>query len=202
MTRQYTIRMAGGVARNPLVRLAKPVDLAIAADEHIAIVGPNGAGKSTLARLITGILEKRGGSITYDGKAVDEKRRKTLVSYLFQNPFNQLYLPRVQDELMSVSSSPEEAERVADLFSLSLTDYTEELSYGKAKMLQAARYYILNRPFAIFDEVDSAISYRDTMSLLTLYLERGSGVLMISHDERIISSFGGRIYHMREGRIE
>ena len=164
--------------------------------------GENGAGKSTLARLITGILEKRGGSITYDGKAVDEKRRKALVSYLFQNPLNQLYLPRVQDELMSVSSSPEEAERVADLFSLSLTDYTEELSYGKAKMLQAAIYYILNRPFAIFDEVDSAISYRDTMSLLTLYLERGSGVLMISHDERIISSFGGRIYHMREGRLE
>ena len=164
--------------------------------------GENGAGKSTLARLIAGILEKRGGSITYDGKAVDEKRRKTLVSYLFQNPFNQLYLPRVQDELMSVSSSPEEAERVADLFSLSLTDYTEELSYGKAKMLQAAIYYILNRPFAIFDEVDSAISYRDTMSLLTLYLERGSGVLMISHDKRIISSFGGRIYHMREGRLE
>ena len=69
-------------------------------------------------------------------------------------------------------------------------------------MLQAAIYYILNRPFAIFDEVDSAISYRDTMSLLTLYLERGSGVLMISHDKRIISSFGGRIYHMREGRLE
>ena len=66
MTRQYTIRMAGGVARNPLVRLAKPVDLAIAADEHIAIVGPNGAGKSLLVDMLTGKYPLRDGSLAYD----------------------------------------------------------------------------------------------------------------------------------------
>ena len=37
---QNTFSMAGGVARNPLVRLAKPVTATIGADEHIAIVGP------------------------------------------------------------------------------------------------------------------------------------------------------------------
>ena len=42
---QNTFSMAGGVARNPLVRLAKPVTATIGADEHIAIVGPNGSGK-------------------------------------------------------------------------------------------------------------------------------------------------------------
>ena len=66
MTRQYTIQMAGGVARNPLVRLAKPVDLAIAADEHIAIVGPNGAGKSLLVDMLTGKYPLRDGSLAYD----------------------------------------------------------------------------------------------------------------------------------------
>ena len=66
MTRQYTIQMAGGVARNPLVRLAKPVDLAIAADEHIAIVGPNGAGKSLLVDMLTGKYPLRDGTLAYD----------------------------------------------------------------------------------------------------------------------------------------
>ena len=42
---QNTFCMAGGVARNPLVRLDKPVTATIGADEHIAIVGPNGGGK-------------------------------------------------------------------------------------------------------------------------------------------------------------
>ena len=39
---QNTFCMAGGVARNPLVRLAKPITATIGANEHIAIVGPNG----------------------------------------------------------------------------------------------------------------------------------------------------------------
>ena len=43
---QNTFCMAGGVARNPLVRLAKPITATIGANEHIAIVGPNGGGKS------------------------------------------------------------------------------------------------------------------------------------------------------------
>ena len=41
---QYTFNIAGGVARNPLVRLAQPVTAQIATGEHIAIVGPNGGG--------------------------------------------------------------------------------------------------------------------------------------------------------------
>ena len=43
---QNTFNIAGGVARNPLVRLAAPITTTISAGEHIAIVGPNGGGKS------------------------------------------------------------------------------------------------------------------------------------------------------------
>ena len=43
---QNTFNIAGGVARNPLVRLATPITATISAGEHIAIVGPNGGGKS------------------------------------------------------------------------------------------------------------------------------------------------------------
>ncbi len=163
------------------------------------LTGENGAGKSTLARIITGIREPDNGRIVLDGKEIRAKDRKKKVSYLFQNPFNQLYLPTVKDELLSVSRNEELISHVASLFSLSLNDYTQELSYGKAKLLQGAIFYILNRPFAIFDEVDSAISYEDTMTMLRLYLESGTAVLMISHDERIISAFKGERYHIEKG---
>lgn len=63
---QYTIHIAGGVARNPLVRLAQPVSLDFLAGEHIAIVGPNGSGKSLLVDMLTGKYPLREGELAYD----------------------------------------------------------------------------------------------------------------------------------------
>ena len=63
---QYTIHIAGGVARNPLVRLAQPVSLDFLAGEHIAIVGPNGSGKSLLVDMLIGKYPLREGELAYD----------------------------------------------------------------------------------------------------------------------------------------
>ena len=66
MMQQHTIHIAGGVVRNPLVRLAEPVNLDFLAGEHIAIVGPNGAGKSLLVDMLTGKYPLREGELAYD----------------------------------------------------------------------------------------------------------------------------------------
>ena len=63
---QHTIHIAGGVARNPLVRLSNPVTLDFLDGEHIAIAGPNGAGKSLLVDLLTGKYPLRDGTLAYD----------------------------------------------------------------------------------------------------------------------------------------
>ena len=65
---QHTIHIAGGVVRNPLVRLTEPVTLDFLAGEHIAIVGPNGAGKTTAIRIITGLLKADEGTVMIGGK--------------------------------------------------------------------------------------------------------------------------------------
>lgn len=62
----YTIHLAGGVVRNPLVRLARPVSLDFMDGEHIAIVGPNGAGKSLLVDMLTGKYPLYEGELSYD----------------------------------------------------------------------------------------------------------------------------------------
>lgn len=66
MMQQHTVHIAGGVVRNPLVRLAEPVTFDFLAGEHIAIVGANGAGKSLLVDMLTGKYPLKEGELTYD----------------------------------------------------------------------------------------------------------------------------------------
>lgn len=60
------IQLSGGVARNPLVRLATPIDTAIGSGEHIAIIGSNASGKSILVDTLIGKYPLKEGQATYD----------------------------------------------------------------------------------------------------------------------------------------
>ncbi len=176
-------------------------DMKIKRGEITLLTGENGSGKSTLSKIIVGLNKEDEGEIRIDGKSIGAKDRRKNVSYLFQNPFIQLYCPTVLDELKTVSGDMKRIEEASELFSIPLDGYIQELSFGKAKMVQAAIFYLLERPYTIFDELDSAISYNDMMRVLSLYLKKNVGILLISHDERIISAFNGIRYSLDKGTL-
>lgn len=53
-------------------RILRGLDLSIGASEVVALMGRNGVGKTTTLRSITGVLPIRSGSITFDGKRIDQ----------------------------------------------------------------------------------------------------------------------------------
>jgi branched-chain amino acid transport system ATP-binding protein len=55
------------------------IDLEVGDREAVAVLGPNGAGKTTLVRAITGVVRPSAGSITFDGRRLDQLSPKAIV---------------------------------------------------------------------------------------------------------------------------
>ena len=165
------------------------------------LMGDNGAGKSTLSRIICGLLKPDNGSIKIDGKDVSDKERRIRVAYLMQNPYQQLFLPTVQEELESTGASEEDIDNALSLFSLNKDSYISELPYGKAKLVQAAVFYLLDRDYAILDELDSALSYSDSMNVVRLYQEKKRGIIVITHDKRFAATLACPCCFLEAGKL-
>ena len=53
-------------------RILRGVDLEVNAGEVVALMGRNGVGKTTTLKSVTGMLPIRAGTITYDGRRIDQ----------------------------------------------------------------------------------------------------------------------------------
>lgn len=169
---QHTISLKGGVARNPLVRLAQPVDLEIGSDEHVAIVGPNGAGKSLLVDMLTGKYPLREGTLEYDFRpsptaSVYENIRYITfrdtygpadAGYYYQQRWNahdQEEVP-VARELLAEALAGAAPETVSELFGLFgvealLDKKIIQLSSGELRKFQLVKHLLASPRILIMD---------------------------------------------------
>lgn len=171
----------------------------VSSGEVVALLGDNGAGKSTFSKILTGLLHQDHGDVMIDGVPLQEKDRKRRIAYLSQNPYAQLFLPTVRDELLSVCRDSGRLEETLSVFGLDGDDYVNEMSYGHAKLVQAAVFYLLDRDFVIFDELDSAIGYDDMLKVVSAFQKKGAGIVLITHDKRIVDAVDGKKYVLSNG---
>jgi energy-coupling factor transport system ATP-binding protein len=183
----------------------------LASGEIVTLTGPNGSGKSTFARLCCGLDSATSGVFRFDGDTVDTSERNRLVGYLFQNPDLQIFLPTVRDELswsllrdrrIPKDTVEEKVGSAAELFGLSLDDTPSTMSYPRRKRLQAAVYYLLDRPLCILDELDNALTYQMAQEIVRLLSQNGCGMVVITHDDAFARLVADRGYVVRGGRME
>jgi len=196
------------------------VSLTIAKGEIIAIMGPSGSGKSTLMNLLGCLDRPTSGEYILDGEPVsglnDDQLaaiRNRKVGFVFQS-FN--LLPR-QTALANVElplryagitkGRAEKAMQSLDAVGLSdrVTHRPTELSGGQQQRVAIARALVNDPAILMADEptgnLDSK-SGKEIMGLiLSLNRERGTTVIIVTHDPGIAAQTG-RIIRLRDGALE
>lgn len=185
-------------------------DFHLDSGELVTLVGPNGSGKSSFSRLLCGLDDPISGAVSIDGQPFTSKELSKKVGYLFQNPDLQIFLPTVEEELSwslkrRKDLKPEEmrsrVSECADLFGLKLGDTPTTMSYPLRKALQAAVYFLLDRPFYVLDELDSSLTYHSALSIIARLRQKGAGLLLITHDRHFARGVAQRGYGIGDGRM-
>jgi putative ABC transport system ATP-binding protein len=196
------------------------VDLDVQRGEVLAVMGPSGSGKSTLLHCLAGVVVPDAGTVTI-GKMVvnhlNEAQRSELrlssLGFVFQ--FGQLLpeltaIDNVMLPLLLQGTSRREATPAASVL-LDRLDIGElanripsELSGGQAQRVAIARAMITHPSILFADEptgsLDSLAAEQALTVLLDLVRERGTTVVLITHDPRT-AAYADREVIVRDGRI-
>jgi osmoprotectant transport system ATP-binding protein len=189
------------------------VTLTIADGERVALLGPSGAGKSTCLRLINGLITPEKGTVTVDGRTVDDALRRT-IGWVIQDgalfphldvAHNVSFVP----ELLGLDSDPI-ARLVDDALRLVGLDperfrrrKPRQLSGGERQRVGVARalaarpkLVLLDEPFAALDPLLRSDLQRDVQKALG-----NTTTVLVTHDVVEALAMCERIVLMREGRI-
>lgn len=189
------------------------ISLVIQPGEKVALVGPNGAGKSTLILHLNGILTGS-GRIQICGLEVNKEtlgRIRAMVGMVFQSPDDQLFSPRVYDDVAYgpiYQGLPAEViqERVqASLQAVGMPGYAQRVSHhlsmGEKKRIAIATVLSMEPEVLILDEPTAGLDPRARRSFINLLRELPLTMLVSSHDMLFVEELFPRMVILDEGRL-
>jgi peptide/nickel transport system ATP-binding protein len=202
----------------------------IAPGEILGVVGESGSGKTMAALAAIGLLPegaKQSGTILFDGQditALDDqgmgKLRGDDIAMVFQEPMTALNpVQTIGDQVAegiawhtgcSRADALDRAKSMLDRVGLPaaqfpLDRYPHQLSGGQRQRVVIAIACALNPHLLIADEPTTALDVVLQAQILDLLKgivkERGTGLMLISHDLAVVASMADRIIVLKEGRI-
>lgn len=184
--------------------------------ESVAIVGSSGSGKSTLLGLLAGLDAPTSGHVTINGQALfslDEDGRAALrgrsMGFVFQSfqllpmltALENVMLPI---ELLGGLEARSRAQHILERVGLGqrYAHYPRQLSGGEQQRVAIARAFVTEPALLLADEptgnLDSATGAKIIELLFTLNRERGTTLLLVTHDAALAQRCG-RTLHLDAG---
>lgn len=188
------------------------------AGQRVALVGPNGAGKSTLARLWKGLLSPQAGVISYKGRPIPAGRPQLLASELGligPDPRRQIFAAQVREEILfgarqlglrgrELEERLQESLELTGLEGLALA-HPYELTNSQLRRLGWASILALHTPTLLVDEpsaLGDALDWEIWQRIEEWLLEKGTTLILISHDWELLSAREAEVWRLEGGRLE
>lgn len=191
------------------------LDLDFEKGEFVVLLGPSGSGKTTACRILAGLEDATGGSVTVDGRDVTGlPPRERDMSMVFQN--YALYGHKTIYEniayplrIRKAAKGDIDARVRAIAKTLQIEDYLDrrpsQLSGGQAQRVAVARALVWNPAICLMDEplsnLDALLRLQTRTELKRLHEDLGHTFVFVTHDQEEAMSLGTRIAVLAEGKL-
>ncbi len=198
------------------------VSFDVQAREIVALIGPNGAGKSTTFNLITGVLTATGGTISMQGRNIDNAPPQEVVKLGIARTFQHVKLVPDMSVLENVAigahlrghagaissmlrlDRADEAKLLAEaarqIERVGLNDQIDQpagsLSLGQQRIVEIARALCVDPTLLLLDEPAAGLRHMEKQRLATLLRtlrDGGMSVLLVEHDMGFVMDLADRI---------
>jgi multiple sugar transport system ATP-binding protein len=197
------------------VNAVRGINFEVKDGEFFALLGPSGCGKSSTMRMIAGLEDITSGTISFDGKPVNQMRpRDRKVAMAFESyalyptltVYENLAFP-LRSAGWDQAKVDEKVQEYARLLELTRLVDREPgaLSGGQAQRVGLARALVREPACFLLDEpishLDTRQRHRMRQIIKRLHLEKGFTMIYVTHDQEEAMAMADRIVVMQDGVI-